>query len=137
MNIAADPLERENAAENFSAVSLGLRLTGLLLLQPFKKRTKTMLADPIVSKYIAKSCRGSNSRRNTSAHSNVLAITRIRTDDLLLAIPRYSARSIGYLQLLADISASSGIPINRISAMVVNIRPSDGTAVSLEDIFGA
>ena len=46
MNIAADPLERENAAENFSAVSLGLRLTGLLLLQPFKKRTKNDARGP-------------------------------------------------------------------------------------------
>ena len=71
-----------------------------------------MLADPLASKYIARSCRGSNSRRNTGAHLNVPAITRTRTDDLLLVIPRYSARSIGYLQLLADISASSGIPVN-------------------------
>ena len=77
-----------------------------------------MLVDPIASKYIARSCRGSNSRRNTSAHSNVPAITRIRTDDLLLAIPRYSARSIGYLQSLADISASSGIPVNRFCAVL-------------------
>ena len=66
-----------------------------------------MLADPIVSNYIARSCRGSNSRRDTSAHSSVPVLTRIRTDDLLLAIARYSARSIGYLLSLADISASS------------------------------
>ena len=66
-----------------------------------------MLADPIVSKYIARSCRGSNSRRDTIAHSSVPVLTQIRTDDLLLAIARYSA----YLLSLADISASSSNPV--------------------------
>ena len=54
-----------------------------------------MLADPIVSKYIARSCRGSNSRRSASAHSIAPVLTRIQTIDLLLAMSRYSARSIG------------------------------------------
>ena len=70
-----------------------------------------MLVDPIVSKYIARSCQGSNSRRDTSAHSSVLVLTRIRTGDILLAIDRYSARSIGSLLMLADILASSSNPV--------------------------
>ena len=52
-----------------------------------------MLADAIVSKNIARSWRGSNSRRDTSVHSSVQVLTRTRTGDLTLAIPRYSARS--------------------------------------------
>ena len=74
-----------------------------------------MFAVPIVSKYIAISCRGSNSRRDTSAHSSVPVLTRIRTDDLLLAIARYSARSIGSLLMLADISATSSNPVKYFS----------------------
>ena len=76
-----------------------------------------MLTDPIASKYIARSCRGSNSRRNAGAHLIMPAIIRTRIDDLLLATPRYSARLIGYLQSLADISASSGIPVKGLQAV--------------------
>ena len=74
-----------------SCSTLSTLLTGLLLLHPLKKGPTTMLADAIMSKYSARSCRGSNSRRGTSAHSSVSVLTRIRTHDLLLAIARYSA----------------------------------------------
>ena len=64
-------------------------------LHLLKKGPKAMLADPIVSKFIARLCRKSNSRREISAHSSVPILTRNQTDDLLLAMARYSARSIG------------------------------------------
>ena len=94
-----------------------------------------MLADPIVSKFIARLCRGSNSRRNASAHSSVPAATRIRTNDLLLAITCYSARSIGYLQSLADISASSGIPVKVLGVKRVTGRQNPG-APKCEYVIG-
>ena len=51
-----------------------------------------MLADVMVSKNIARSWRNSNSLRDTSAHSSVSGLTRLRTGNLSLAIARYSAR---------------------------------------------
>ena len=90
---------------------LPLFLTVLLLLNPLKKGPKTMLADSIVSTFIARSSWGSNSRREISAHSSVPILTRIRTNDLPLAISRYSARSIGQLMVLTDISAISSNPV--------------------------
>ena len=73
---------------------LGL-LTGLVLLPPLKKGPKTMPADRLVSKFIARLIRGSNSGRDTSAPSSAPVLTQIRTDDLTLAISHYSAGSIG------------------------------------------
>ena len=90
-------------------------------MHPLKKRPKTMLVDASMPKYIARSCRGSNSRRGTSTHSSVSVLTRIRIDDLLLAIARYSARSIGWLLLLADISASSSNPVKIVPQSLRNI----------------
>ena len=54
-----------------------------------------MLADAIVLNYIARSCQGSYSRRNTGTHSSVPVLTRIRNVDLLLAIARCSSTCVG------------------------------------------